>query len=101
MCLWGAPGTRPTTGKASRSILAAIAATTLLWLIPLSLTSAQEAPVPSLMAPGDGVVTGFSGVLPPEPPPPAGDPLDETFINLDGPSMQIQHLVPNGPPTGR
>ena len=101
MCLWGAPGTRPTTGKASRSILAAIAATTLLWLIPLSLTSAQEAPVPSLMAPGDGVVTGFSGVLPPEPPPPAGDPLDETFINLDGPSMQIQHLVPNGPPTGQ
>jgi hypothetical protein len=81
--------------------LAAIAATTLLWLIPLSLTSAQEAPVPSLMAPGDGVVTGFSGVLPPEPPPPAGDPLDETFINLDGPSMQIQHLVPNGPPTGQ
>ena len=101
MCFWGAPGTRPTTGKASRSILAAFAATPLLWLIPLNLTSAQEAPVPSLMAPGDGVVTGFSGVLPPEPPPPAGDPLDETFINLDGPSMQIQHLVPNGPPSGQ
>ena len=52
------------------------------------------------MAPGDSVVTGFSGVLPPESPPP-GDPLDQTFINLDGPSMQIQHLVPNGAPSGQ
>jgi hypothetical protein len=93
---------RPTTvRRASGSILAAVAATSLLWSIPFDRASAQEVPVPSLMAPGDGVVTGFSGVLPPEPPPPAGNPLDETFINLDGPSMQIQHLVPKGPPSGQ
>ena len=46
------------------------------------------------------MVTGFSGVLSPEPPPP-GDRLDETFINLDGPTMQIQHPVPNGSPSGQ
>ena len=42
------------------------------------------AQAPSIMAPGDAIVTGFSGVLPPVPPFPSGDPLDETFINLDG-----------------
>ena len=102
MCFWGGPGTCLTRGNyASRTIFAAIAAALLLWLFPLNLTSAQEAPAPSLMTPGDSVVTGFSGVLAPEPPPSAGDPLDRTFITLDGPSMQIHHLVPNGPPTGQ
>jgi hypothetical protein len=34
-------------------------------------------------------------------PPPPGDPLDETFINLDGPSMQVQRPQPNAPPSGQ
>jgi hypothetical protein len=39
-------------------------------------------------------VTGFSGVTAPSPPP-AADPLDETFIDLDGPSAQIFRQVPH------
>ena len=55
---------------------------------------------PGIMVPGDTIVTGFPGVLLPNPPPP-GDPIDETFINLDGASMQIQRPSPAGPPAGQ
>src|SRR5438128_11528515 len=56
---------------------------------------------PTLLSPGDAVVTGFPGVLPPSPPPPApADPIDETFINPAGASPLIQHPQPAGPPAG-
>ena len=49
---------------------------------------------------GDAVVTGFSGTKQSDPPP-AGDPLDETFIDLDGASAQIFRLEPGAPPSGQ
>jgi hypothetical protein len=53
------------------------------------------------MAAGDAVVTGFSGVAQPVPPFPSGNPLDETFIDLNGASMRIQRLQPGAPPHGQ
>ena len=49
---------------------------------------------------GDAVVTGFSGTRQPDPPP-AGDPLAETFIDLDGASAQIFKLEPGAPPSAQ
>ena len=49
---------------------------------------------------GDAVVTGFSGTVVPDPQP-AGDPLDETFIDLDGASAQIFRLEPGAPPSAQ
>ena len=47
----------------------------------------------ALMAPGDAVVTGFSGIRPSGVPlVPGGNPLDHFFINVDGASAQIQSL---------
>jgi len=67
----------------------------------LTFADRAKAQAPAIYAHGDTVVTGFSGILPPVPPFPSGDALDETFINLDGPSMQIQRLQPAGPPAGQ
>lgn len=44
--------------------------------------SAMAQSAPSLMAPGDAVVTGFSGAT-------AADNAEKRFIDLEGPSMQI------------
>ena len=73
---------------------AALAVAALIWWAP------AEAQTPGIMSPGDTIVTGFSGVVPPAPPF-AGDPIDGTFINLDGASMQIQRPTPLGPPQGQ
>ena len=54
-----------------------------------------------IFAPGEPIVTGFSGVVAPTSSPPASDPLDRTFIDLDGKSMVIQQLQPDGPPAGQ
>ncbi|MBC8048984.1 MAG: hypothetical protein H7X92_02420 [Chitinophagales bacterium] len=53
-----------------------------------------------MMAPGDAVVSGFSGIKPMDKPvPPGGNPLDEFFIDLNGASAQILSLTaPGGPP---
>lgn len=59
---------------------------------------AQDEPV---YAPGEPIVTGFSGTIEPESPPPGSDPLDYTFIDPDGASMRIQQLQPDGPPEGQ
>ena len=49
-----------------------------------------------IYAAGDPIVTGFSGIRPPDGPlPPAVSPLDEFFIDLDGDSMKI--LKPQSP----
>lgn len=56
-----------------------------------------------VLAPGDAVVTGFSGVKPGEAPlAPGANPLDEFFIDLDGPAAQILSLAaPGGAPEGQ
>ena len=72
-------------------------------LAPLLLAATIErasAQAPGIMAPGDAVVTGFSGTVPP-PPTFAGDPIDGTLIDLNGASMRIERLQPAGPPTGQ
>src|SRR5664279_1295343 len=72
-----------------------------LWASGAGQAGAQQL-VPSILSPGDAVVTGFSGTVPPNPPPAAGiDPLDETFIDPAGASMRILRLQPSGPPTGQ
>ena len=68
---------------------ATIAIAALLSVSTAALAMAQEAKI----APGDAVVTGFSGIAPSgDPPPPAGSPLDTFFIDLDGPSAQVLSL---------
>jgi hypothetical protein len=55
-----------------------------------------------VIAPGDLVVTGFSGVKQKQDAQPAGGaPLDAFFIDLDGSSAQAFHLDPNAPPHGQ
>jgi hypothetical protein len=53
------------------------------------------------MAPAITIVTAFPGAAQPTPPFPSGYPLDETFIDLNGPSLQIQRPQPLAPPSGQ
>jgi len=72
----------------------------LLATVALSTIGPAAAQDP-IFAPGEPIVTGFSGTLPPTSPPPGSDPLDYTLIDPDGPSMVIQRLLPDGPPAGQ
>lgn len=78
--------------------VAALAAIAVPTLLSASQALAQDEPI---YAPGQPIVTGFPGVVTPEPPPPAGDPLDVTFIDLDAPSLVIHQLEPDAPPSGQ
>ena len=53
--------------------------------------SAQNVP-PGLLAPGNAVVTGFSGAIPPAQIAPGVDPGAKTFIDLNAPSARIVDL---------
>lgn len=72
----------------------------LLVLVTAFAASAANAQDSSIFTRGEAVVTGFSGTKAADPPPASGDPLDETFIDLDGPSAQILKLEPGTPPMG-
>ena len=77
--------------------------TALLAAVVLSIAvqvPSAQAEDDAMYAPGEPIVTGFSGVLPLAAPP-GSDPLDYTFIDLDGASMVIQELQPDGPPSGQ
>jgi hypothetical protein len=52
----------------------------------------------AIQSPGDAVVTGFSGVRPTPQVAPGVDPLDKTFIDLDGPSVRVINLSAPGAP---
>jgi len=68
----------------------------------LTVTTPAQAQVPTgIMAPGDTIVTAFPGVAQPAPPSPSGNPLDETFIDLNGPSLEIQRPQPIGLPAAQ
>jgi hypothetical protein len=82
----------------SRFIALLLAATAFSAALPPSLARAADE---AIYAPGEPIVTGFSGTLEPESPPPGSDPLDYTFIDPDGPSMVIQNLQPDSPPAGQ
>ena len=52
-----------------------------------------------IAAPGNAVVTGFSGAPPPQQIAPGEDPGDATFIDPNGPSVQVFDLhAPGAPP---
>jgi hypothetical protein len=87
-----------------------------LLLLGLALLPAMEAraqpaqepmqdgmPAAGILAPGDAVVTGFSGIQAPDRPlPEDADPLDGFHIDVEGPSAQVFQLgVPGGPPQGQ
>jgi hypothetical protein len=86
-----------------RAVVAAFAAAMVLLGASAHQARAQQPFVlPGILAPGDAVVTGFSGTMPPLIPlAPGMNPLDFTFINPEGNSMEIERLQPNGPPAGQ
>ena len=51
-----------------------------------------------IVANGNAVVTGFSGAAPPVMIPPGTDPVDKTFIDLNGPSARVLDLQSPGAP---
>ena len=71
----------------------------LALLSPVSQARAQDA----VLARGDAIVTGFAGIKPADAPlKPGANPLDEFFIDLNGPSAQILSLAaPGGAPSGQ
>jgi hypothetical protein len=82
--------------------LRAVAGALLLFAAWPGTVLAGDVAIPGLLSPGDAVVTGFSGVMPPpEDIPPESDPLEFVFIDPDGPSAQINRLLPGGPPAGQ
>ena len=62
--------------------------------------SAARAQDNTVFARGDAVVTGFSGTKSADPSA-AGNPLDETFIDLEGASARIFRLEPAAPASGQ
>ncbi|HLH12187.1 MAG TPA: hypothetical protein VKV77_09965 [Methylovirgula sp.] len=46
----------------------------------------------AILAPGNAAVTGFSGAIPPDVIAPGEDPAEETFIDLEGPSLRVIDL---------
>jgi hypothetical protein len=89
----------PKLGKL-RTILAT-AAVAVLSLSTALTGSPAVAQQTAIYAPGQPIITGFAGVVPPTNPSAGSDPLDRTFIDLDGSSMVIQQLQPDGPPQGQ
>ncbi len=54
-----------------------------------------------IFEPGQPLITGFPGVVALEEIPDGSDPLDYTFIDIDGYSLVIQPLQPEAPPEGQ
>src|SRR5262245_57932011 len=75
----------------------------LLGAMTFELATAQSQQAAAILAPGDGVVTGFSGIAPsPGPLPKGANPLDQFLIDPEGPSLQIMQLgAAGGPPQGQ
>ena len=62
-------------------------------------TTAVAQPTPGILAPGNAVVTGFSGARTPPSVPPDVNPADLTEIDLSGPSARVVDLqAPGAPP---
>src|ERR1700686_1559970 len=75
---------------ATAAALAGVLASAAL-IIHVAAATAQQPQAP-LYRPGDAVVTGFSGALPPVQIAPGDDPGQLTFINPQGPSLRIVDL---------
>jgi hypothetical protein len=82
--------------KMMRFALAPIVAALMSTFCVLPMATAEE---PGILAIGDAVVTGFSGVVEPAPQEPPLTPaqiLDETLINPEGISARINYLAAPG-----
>ena len=67
-------------------------------IVSLDTASAQT-PTPGILAPGNAIVTGFSGAPLPDLVAPGDDPGDQTFIDPNGPAARVFDLrVPGAPP---
>jgi hypothetical protein len=69
----------------------------------LSFTAAPASALAAsdVFAPGQPIITGFPGVVTADEMPDGSDPLDYSFIDLDGQSLLIQQLQPDAPPEGQ
>ncbi|MGE3229122.1 MAG: hypothetical protein AB7J30_06760 [Hyphomicrobium sp.] len=76
------------------SSLATLLAASLLLSFALNAAHADGA-----LNRGDAVVTGFSGVTVGDPS--TDDPVDGTFIDVDGPAMKVLPLEASAPPAGQ
>src|SRR5688572_18117082 len=65
----------------------------------VSVVAAYPAYADGTLNRGDAVVTGFSGVTVAVPS--AADPMDGTFIDVDGPAMKVLPLDAGAPPAGQ
>src|SRR5262245_9438054 len=69
----------------------------LLCLMLIGFVTSGAKAEDAILTRGEAVVTGFSGTKSAV----AGNPLDETFIDLDGASARILKLEPGAPPAGQ
>lgn len=72
---------------------------TLLAAALLAAPAGHSARAEGALNRGDAVVTGFSGTKVAVPS--AEDPIDETFIDVDGPAMKVLPLEAGAPPAGQ
>src|SRR4051812_3472356 len=89
------------TGRTYFRTMFASAAFAALALSTALSTPAALAAGTTIYEPGEPIVTGFSGIVPPAAPPSGSDPLDYTFIDPDGHSLVIQQLAPDAAASGQ
>ncbi|RYE08025.1 MAG: hypothetical protein EOP22_15270 [Hyphomicrobiales bacterium] len=83
----------------SKHFLLAALAAAMAVAPPLGLAGARAAE--PVFAAGQPIITGFPGVLLSEDVPDGADPLDYTFIDLDGQALAIQSLATTEVPEGQ
>src|SRR6516225_885207 len=74
------------------------ASASLALAIAFSALAPAQQPASAIVVPGNAVVTGFAGALSPIQIPPGVDPGEQTFIDLNGPSLRVIDLQRMGGP---
>ena len=93
-----ASGVASIRGRAS-AVVVALAAAALVAAGVATTGPAAAQPASGILAPGNAVVTGFSGARTPDAVPAGVNPADLTEIDLSGPSARIVDLqAPGAPP---
>jgi hypothetical protein len=98
---WVRHGRRGRFGDHARNPLAPISislAFAALAILTIAGVGTARAQTPGILAPGNAIVTGFSGAAPPAQIAPGQDPGDLTFIDPTGPSAQVFNLQSPGAP---
>jgi hypothetical protein len=78
-----------------------MAACSLAAFLSFTALSSNALAASDIFAPGQPLLTGFPGVVTADEMPDGSDPLDYSFIDLDGQSLVIQQLEPDAPPEGQ